>query len=93
VAVTVRLENRGDQRWVWDGNTRLALVDSAGVTYAPSADYPAVQGGRVVSGSPTVRAHHTLSGALVFEVPSDVRIASVRLDVGPGLARTVRWVV
>lgn len=93
VAVTMRLENRGDQRWVWDGNTRLALVDSAGITYAPTADYPAVQGGRVVSGSPTVRAHRTLSGALVFEVPSDVRIASVRLDVGPGLARTLRWVV
>lgn len=91
LAATIRLENRGDQRWTWDDNTRLTLVDDAGRTYAPTDDYPAVRAGRVVRGSPKVRAHHTLSGAVVFEVPEGVRITSVRLDVGPGLAKTLRW--
>jgi hypothetical protein len=91
VAVTLRLENRGDQRWVWDSNARLTLVDGAGATYAPTAVYPAVQAGRVVRGSPKVRAHRAVNGVLVFEVPSDVRIDSVRFDVGPGLAKTLRW--
>jgi len=91
VAVTIRLENRGDQRWSWDSNTRLTLIDGAGTAYGPTADYPAVQAGRVVRGSPKVRAHHALTGALVFEVPDDVRIDAVHLDVGPGLPKTLRW--
>lgn len=91
VAVTMRLENRGDQRWSWDSNTRLTLVDGAGTAYGPTAVYPAVQAGRVVRGSPKVRAHDALTGALVFELPSDVRVDSVRLDVGPGLPKTLRW--
>jgi len=28
---------------------------------------------------------------LVFDIPSDLRIDSVRLDVGPGLPKTLRW--
>jgi hypothetical protein len=91
VAVTLRLENRGDQRWSWDSNTRLTLVDAAGTAYGPTADYPAVRAGRVVRGSAKVRPHQTLTGALVYEVPSDVKIDSVRLDVGPGLPKTLRW--
>jgi hypothetical protein len=91
VAVTIRLENRGDQRWTWNADTRLRLVDAAGATYAPTDAYPSVQAGPVVTGAPKVRAHQTLTGALVFELPSGVRIDAVRLDVGPGLAKTVRW--
>ena len=91
VAVTIRLENQGDQRWLWDSNTRLTLVDSAGSAHGPTADYPAVQAGTVLSGTPKVRAHQALTGAVVFEIPSDVRIDSVRFDVGPGLPKTLRW--
>ena len=84
------------RRWVPTLSlTGIAVVvfsmAGAGAAYAPTAVYPAVQAGRVVRGSPRVRARHTLNGALVFEVPSDVQIDSVRFDVGPGLPRTLRW--
>jgi hypothetical protein len=93
VAVTFRLENRGDLRWTWDANTRLRVVDAAGATYDATSAYPTVQAGPVVSGSPKVRPHQTLSGSLVFELPAGVRVDSVRLDVGPGLPKTLRWTV
>jgi Ca2+/Na+ antiporter len=91
VAVTIRLENRGGQRWTWDNNTRLTLVDGADTAYGPTANYPTVQAGRVVRGSPKIGPHHTLTGVLVVEIPSDVQVDSVRLDVGPGLPKTLRW--
>lgn len=61
---------RRKSRWLSAGNglRSIVLADGAGAAYAPMAVYPAVQAGRVVRGAPKVRAHHTVNGALVFEV-------------------------
>jgi len=91
VAVQVRIENKGDARWTWGGSARLTLVDHTGATHSATAAYPKVTAGPLITVASRVRPHHALTGSVVFEVAGDVRVDSVRFEIGPGLPKTLRW--
>ena len=93
-AVDVRLANNGDAPWSMASvGTAWSVRDNAGVGYAPSAARR-VNVGRTLSPRLVVPPHREVRGLMVFEIPRDRSVSGqVRLNVGPGVPKELRWVV
>jgi len=63
------------------------------VDYSRDPAYTRITAGRTLPADIELRAGRSTSGYVVFEVPRGTRIAKVRVTVGPGLAKTLRWSV
>jgi hypothetical protein len=93
VAVPLRIQNTGDTVWTSNSDLRTEVSDQAGVGYSSDPAYATVGAGTALPATIRLRAGRVTSGFVVFEVPSGTRIEKVRVTVGPGLAKLLRWSV
>ncbi len=93
VAVPLTVENTGDEVWRSSDDLHAEATDSADENYSSDPAYTGITAGRTLPAKIELRAGKTTRGYVVFEVPRGTRIAKVRVTVGPGLAKTLRWSV
>ena len=93
VAVPLTVENTGDGVWRSSDDLHAEATDSADENYSSDPAYTGITAGRTLPAKIELRAGKTTRGYVVFEVPRGTRIAKVRVTVGPGLAKTLRWSV
>jgi hypothetical protein len=93
VAVPLRIVNTGDTAWTSNADLDTEVRDQAGVGYSSDPAYSTVGAGNALPADIKLRAGRTTTGYVVFEVPSGTRVTKVRVTVGPGLPKTLRWSV
>lgn len=93
VAVPVSIENTGDTVWSAQDDLHSEVTDATDVSYSSDPAYSAIDAGRTLPAKLKLRAGGTTRGFVVFEVPRGTSVEKVRVTVGPGIAKTLRWSV
>jgi Nuclease-related domain len=93
MAANVTIRNVGQQGWTSARGTTFELVDRSDFNHPRSTGGAKVAAGRKLPLLIKVKAGQTKRGIVVFDVPRGVRPESVRISVGPGLPKAVRWSV
>jgi hypothetical protein len=93
VAIPLRIENTGDSVWTSNADLDTGVTDQAGVGYSSDPAYSTVAAGNALPANIKLRAGRTTTGYVVFEVPRGTQVTKVRVSVGPGLAKLLRWSV
>jgi len=91
MAATVTIHNVGREAWTSNGGTKFALLDEGDFSHPRSTGAVQVTAGRRLPAVIRLKPGQTKRGIVVFGVPRGVRVASVRITVGPGYPKTVRW--
>ncbi len=92
-AAEVRIHNAGEQSWAVGRSTSFTLVDASGTSHPRDSLMTQVRAGSRFPATATVQPGVTKQGVVVFDVPRDLKISTIQISVGPGLAKTVRWSV
>jgi hypothetical protein len=90
LGVAVNIRNVGDQTWSSQGML-LSLLDEEDTSYVATSRIRRIKAGPLLDYPLTLRHGADGHGYVVFEVPKTVRIAAVRMIIGPGVPATVRW--
>jgi hypothetical protein len=93
MAANVTIRNVGREGWTSGSGTKFQLVDRADFNHPRTTGGGKVAAGRKLPMLIKVKAGQTKRGIVVFEVPRGVRPESVRITVGPGYPKAVRWSV
>jgi Nuclease-related domain len=93
MAATVTIHNVGRDGWSSGSGTKFALLDKSDFSHPRSTGAAKVAAGRMLPMLIKVKPGQTMRGIVVFGVPRGVRVASVRITVGPGYPKAVRWSV
>ncbi len=89
VALDLRVHNQGSQLWRPSSvGTSFSMIGTNGERYHPVLLRTGVPGG--LRGA-ALRPGHTVRGRVVFEVPKRARVSEVRMEVGPGVPRSLSW--
>ncbi len=91
MAATVTIRNVGGEVWTSGRDTTFALVDQANVRHPRRTAGPKVVAGQRLPVVIKVRPGKTKRGIVVFGMLRGARAESVRITVGPGYPKTVRW--
>ena len=90
MAATVTIRNVGQEGWTsarYDVRTRRP----ADVSHPRRRGRAKVAAGRKLPALIKVKPGQTKRGTIVFGLPRGVHAESVRISVGPGYPKTVRW--
>ena len=90
MAATVTIRNVGQEGWT-SGGTKFALVDRSDFSHRRTTGKAKVAAGRKLPALIKVKPGQTKRGIVVFGVPRGVQVDSVRISVGPGYPKTLRW--
>jgi hypothetical protein len=93
MAARVTIHNVGREGWTSGRGTRFALVDRSDVSHPRRTGAGKVAAGRKLPRLIKVNPGQTKRGIVVFGLPRGVRADSVRITVGPGYPKAVRWSV
>jgi hypothetical protein len=91
MAATVTIHNVGREGWTSGRGTKFALLDEGDLSHPRALGAKPVTAGRRLPAVIRLEPGQTKRGIVVFGVPRGVRVASVRVTVGPGYPKTVRW--
>ena len=91
MAATVTIHNVGRAGWTSSRGTRFTLLDQGDVSHPRSTGAAKVTAGRQLPALIKLKPGQTRRGIVVFSVPRGVKPESVRISVGPGYPKTVRW--
>jgi len=92
MAANVTIRNVGQEAWTGLGTT-FALVDRTDFSHQRKTGGGKVAAGRRLPALIKVKPGQTKRGIVVFGVPRGVVADSVRISVGPGYPKAVRWSV
>jgi hypothetical protein len=90
-AAQVTIHNVGKQTWVSGGSTTFTLVDESHTSHPQDSRVTQVRAGSMFPARTRVKSGVTKRGVVVFDVPRALKISTIQISVGPGLAKTVRW--
>jgi hypothetical protein len=93
MAARVTIHNAGGEGWTSGHGTTFALVDRRDVSHPRRTGAGKVAAGRKLPVLIKVKPGRTKRGVVVFGLPRGVRADSVRITVGPGYPKAVRWSV
>jgi hypothetical protein len=93
MAATVTIHNVGREGWTSNRGTKFALLDEGDISHPRSTGAFKVTAGRRLPTLIKLKPGQTRRGVVVFGVPRGVRVDSVRITVGPGYPKTIRWSV
>jgi hypothetical protein len=93
MAASVTIRNVGREGWTSGRGTTFALVDQADLSHPRTTGGAKVAAGRKLPTLIKVKPGQTKRGIVVFGLPRGVPAESVRISVGPGLAKTFKWSV
>jgi len=91
MAATVTIHNVGREGWTSSRGTRFALLDEGDVGHPRSTGAARVTAGRQLPALIKLKPGQTRRGIVVFSVPRGAKPESVRITVGPGYPKIVRW--
>jgi len=92
VAIQVTLANSGSEEITGDANTSMTVTGSDGVTY--TADFGSVSGCtnfQYGSGLFDVPSDDSVSGCVVFELPTAISVQSISFSLAQGYLDTAEW--
>jgi len=91
MAATVTIRNVGREAWTSGRDTTFALVDRSDVRHPRRTGGAKVVAGRKLPVVIKVQPGQTKRGIVVFGMLRGGQAESVRITVGPGYPKTVRW--
>lgn len=93
MAADVTIHNAGQEGWTSALGTTIALLDQTDLSHVRKTGGAKVAAGRKLPALIKVRPGQTRRGIVVFRVPRGTQPESVRISVGPGYPKAVRWSV
>jgi hypothetical protein len=91
VAIRLRLQNAGADRWVAPLTSRLVAVDSLGVEHRLARGITGVKAGRMLPSTIRVDAQALTTGVATFEVPAGRTITEIKLQLSSDRNDSVHW--
>jgi len=91
MAAKVTIRNVGQETWTSGRGTTFALVDANDLGHPRRTHTGEVAAGRKLPALIRVKPGQTKRGIIVFGLPRGASAEAVRISVGPGYPKTVRW--
>ena len=91
MAARVTIRNVGQEAWTSGRGTTFVLVDANDLRHPRRTHTGKVAAGRKLPALIRVKPGQTRRGIIVFGLPRGVPAQAVRISVGPGYPKTVRW--
>ena len=91
MAAEVTIRNVGQEVWTSGRGTTFALVDANDLSHPRRTHMGKVAAGRKLPAVIRVKPGQTKRGIIVFGLPRGVPAEAIRISVGPGYPKTVRW--
>ena len=91
MAADVTIRNVGQEPWSSGRGTTFALIDRNNLSHPRRTHSGKVAAGRKLPAVIKVKPGQTRHGTIVFGLPRGVSAEAVRISVGPGYPKTVRW--
>jgi hypothetical protein len=91
MAARVTMRNLGQEAWTSGRGTTFALVDRSDLSHPRRTRTGKVTAGQELPALIKLKPGQARRGFIVFGLPRGVPAAAVRISVGPGYPKTVRW--